>query len=128
MPTWPGDPPVRLTRAAGIADAGYNLLAVELGSQSGTHVDAPFHVDDQLPTLAELPLERFAGPAVVADLRRLGDGAPILPEHLEPYRKRLAPGCILLLCTGWSRYWGNPRYVAHPWLHPDGARLALASG
>jgi arylformamidase len=128
MPIWPGDPPVRLTPAAATSEVGYNLLSLELGSQSGTHVDAPFHVDDRAPTLGELPLERFVGPAVVADLRHLDEHAAIKPDHLEALRGRLAPGVVLLLCTGWSRHWGSPRYADHPWLHPDAASVALAAG
>ena len=69
MPVWPGDPEVTLLTAATVHTHGYNLKSVHLGSQTGTHVDAPFHVDDALPTLDQLPLDRFTGPAVVADLR-----------------------------------------------------------
>lgn len=112
MPVWPGDPEVCFTEAATVATHGYNLLALHLGSQSGTHVDAPFHVDDSLPTLDQLPLERFTGPALVADLR--GHEGAITPEDLVDLDLR--PGAVLLLCTGWSRHWGTPRYAEHPWL------------
>jgi kynurenine formamidase len=128
MPVWPGDPEVDLRPAATVAVQGWNLLAVHLGSQSGTHVDAPFHVDDALPTLGELPLERFTGPALVADLRDLPDGAPIRPEDLRATLGRARPGDVLLLCTGWSSHWGTDRYAAHPWLHPDAAREIVAAG
>lgn len=128
MPVWPGDPTVDLRPAATVADQGWNLLALHLGSQSGTHVDAPFHVDDTLPTLSELPLERFTGPALVADLRGHGDGAPIGPDALRATLRRARPGDVLLLCTGWSAYWGTERYADHPWLHPDAARAVLAAG
>lgn len=128
MPVWPGDPPVRLAPAARIATHGYNLLEVHLGSQSGTHVEAPYHVDDAGPRLDELPLHRFVGDAVVADLRGLPDGAPIGPELLAPVQARLGPGVVLLLCTGWSAYWGTPRYAAAPWLTPTAAELVVAAG
>lgn len=124
MPTWPGDPEVRTAPAATVASHGYNLLELHLGSQTGTHVDAPFHVDDALPTLDQLPLERFCGPAVVADLR--GQDGPIRPEDLEDLPLR--PGAVLLLCTGWSRHWATERYAAHPWLDPSAARLLLGAG
>ncbi|MGQ0630001.1 MAG: cyclase family protein [Sporichthyaceae bacterium] len=124
MPVWPGDPEVTLTPAATVATHGYNLLAVHLGSQTGTHVDAPFHVDDTLPRLDELPLERFCGPAVVADLR--GHTGAIGPAHLAGLD--LAPGVVLLLCTGHSRYWATPRYAAHPWLDAEAARMILDAG
>jgi kynurenine formamidase len=128
MPVWPGDPTVRLRPAARIPTAGYNLLALELGSQSGTHVDAPFHVGDDLPRLDELPLDRFVGPAVVADLRHLAAGAAIETADLDPVRRQLRPGAVLLLCTGWSRHWGTAEYANHPWLSPAAAQLVLDAG
>lgn len=128
MPVWPGDPPVELRPAARIATHGYNLLELHLGSQSGTHVEAPYHVDDALPQLDELPLHRFVGAAVVADLRGLPERTPIGPDHLGAVRNRLAPGVVLLLCTGWSKYWGSERYAAHPWLDPAAAELVVTAG
>ena len=128
MPVWPGDPVVCLRSAADLATTGYNLLALELGSQTGTHVDAPYHVGEDLPRLHEIPLDRFVGPAVVADLREVPAGAPIEPLNLEPIRPRLAPGVVLLLCTGWSRHWGQAEYADHPWLGPSAARLIVAAG
>jgi kynurenine formamidase len=109
-----------------VAQHGYNLLALELGSQAGTHVDAPYHVDDHLPRLDDLPLEVFTGPAVVSDLRHLGPSAPIREGDLAGLE--LSAGTVLLLCTGWSRHWGQPAYAEHPWLHPDTAAAVLTAG
>jgi arylformamidase len=128
MPVWPGDPEVEITPVATVAADGYNLLALRLGSQSGTHVEAPFHVDDALPALSDLPLERFTGPAVVADLRGRPPRSPITAADLTPVAARIGPGVVLLLATDWSRHWGLPEYLAHPWLHPDAARLIVARG
>ena len=60
---YPGDPEVRLEPHATIAADGFNLLAVRLGSQSGTHVDAPFHFAADGARVDELPLALFCGPA-----------------------------------------------------------------
>ena len=128
MPVWPGDPEVVLEPAASVAAQGYNLLALRLGSQTGTHVDAPYHVDDALPALGDLPLERFTGRGVVADLRGLPSGTAITPAHLAPVADRLGPGTVLLLATGWSAHWGSPAYAGHPWLHTDAARLVVGAG
>ncbi|MGQ0846572.1 MAG: cyclase family protein [Sporichthyaceae bacterium] len=128
MPVWPGDPQVEFHTVATTSRDGFNLLALHLGTQSGTHVDAPFHVDDALPSLHELPLERFVGRALVADLRGLPDRAPIGPDLLASTLATAKSGDVLLLCTGWSRHWGTDRYAAHPWLHPDAARAAVATG
>ncbi|MFH8773558.1 MULTISPECIES: cyclase family protein [unclassified Streptomyces] len=130
MPVYPGDPEVTVSPALRAPYDGVNVLSLHLGSQSGTHVDAPYHVDDAWPRLDELPLDRFAGPAVVADVRGLPARAPITPGLLAPALDALAatPGALLLLVTGWSAHWGTDTYLAHPWLTPQAARAVVAAG
>ena len=128
MPGYPGDPPVRVDPALTVARDGVNLLRLHLGSQAGTHVDAPFHVRDDLLRLDELPLERFVGPAVLVDARGLPPRAGIGPERLEPVRAELGPGAVVLVVTGWSRHWGTDAYLAHPWPTPAFAAALVAAG
>jgi kynurenine formamidase len=130
MPVYPGDPEVTVSSALGAPADGVNVLSLHLGSQSGTHVDAPYHVDDAWPRLDELPLDRFAGRAVVADVRGLPARAPITPALLAPALDAFAaaPGALLLLATGWSAHWGTDAYLAHPWLTPEAARAVVAAG
>jgi arylformamidase len=124
MPVYPGDPAVTVRPALTVAEHGVNVLHLDLGSQSGTHVDAPFHIDDALPTLDDLPLERFAGPAVVVDARGLAKRTPIGPSMVGP----LEPGSIVLLATGWSAHWGTDDYHAHPYLAAETAALLVEAG
>ncbi len=49
MPVYPGDPEVDVSPALTAAESGVNVQRLHLGSQTGTHVDAPFHTDDSLP-------------------------------------------------------------------------------
>ncbi|MFF1903311.1 cyclase family protein [Kitasatospora sp. NPDC058218] len=128
MPVYPGDPAVVLAPALTTATAGVNVLALHLGSQSGTHVDAPYHVDVTWPTLDGLPLERFTGPAVVADLRGLEPRAEVTPELLAPALERAGEGTVLLLATGWARHWGTDAYLAHPSLSTAAAEAIVAAG
>lgn len=122
MPVWPGDPEVEVRPVATVAEHGYNLAELHLGSQTGTHVDAPFHVDDALPTLDQVPLERFCGPARLVDLR--GHVGAIGLGDLPAMRA----GEILLLHTGYSVHWGTARYADHPWLDEAAARAIVAAG
>ncbi|MFJ3214488.1 cyclase family protein [Kitasatospora sp. NPDC086801] len=128
MPVYPGDPAVLLEPALTTATAGVNVLALHLGSQSGTHVDAPYHVDVTWPTLDGLPLERFTGPAVLADLRGLEPRAAVTPELLAPALERAGEGSVLLLATGWARHWGTDAYLAHPSLTAAAAEAIVAAG
>ena len=128
MPVYPGDPAVRLRPAATLADHGYNVLHVHLGSHSGTHVDAPYHFVADGARVDELPLELFVGPAVVADVRGVGPRGRIAWADLEPWAARLGPGRPLVLRTGWSEHWGSDRYADHPFLTGDAARRLVAAG
>ena len=128
MPVYPGDPEVDLRPALTTATAGVNVLALHLGSQSGTHVDAPYHVDVTWPTLDGLPLTLFTGPAVVADLRGLEPRTAVTPGLLADALERLTPGAVLLLATGWPRHWGTDGYLAHPYLTAAAAEAVVAAG
>ncbi|MFC4050977.1 cyclase family protein [Actinomadura syzygii] len=125
MPVYPGDPEVAAVPALTVADAGVNVLRLHMGSQTGTHVDAPFHIDDALPRLDELPLSRFTGPVAVMDARGLPPRAPIGPDLLPD---GLAPGVVLLIATGWSEHWGSEDYLAHPFPAPETAEAVVAAG
>src|SRR5437868_2483942 len=125
MPVYPGDPEVEAVPALTVAESGVNVLRLHMGSQSGTHVDAPFHIDDALPRLDELPLTRFTGPAAVLDARGLPPRTPILPDALPD---GLAPGVVLLIATGWSSHWGTDAYLAPPSLAPETAEAIITHG
>ncbi|MFE9005880.1 cyclase family protein [Streptomyces sp. NPDC007875] len=130
MPVYPGDPRVAIAPALSAADDGVNVLHLDMGSQSGTHVDAPFHIDDALPTLDQLPLERFWGRAVVVDARGAEPRTPLGPSLFEGCLSEGRPrtGDIVLVATGWSRHWGGEDYLAHPYLTREAAELLVAAG
>ncbi|MDQ4109147.1 MAG: cyclase family protein [Actinomycetota bacterium] len=114
---YPGDPEVVFRPATRIEDEGYNVLALELGSHSGTHVDSPFHFFAGGERLDGLDLALFVGPALIADVTQQDDREPIGWEALHPYAEQLGPGTILVLRTGWSdRHYGTERYFDHPYL------------
>lgn len=117
-PVHPGDPPVRLSPARLLEREGFRVQHVHLGSHSGTHVDAPAHVVEHGMGVDELPLHLLVGPAVVVDLRDLGPREPVEWERLEPYARR---GRMLVLHTGWDRFWGSVRYEDHPFLDAEAA-------
>lgn len=126
---YPGDPEPRLVTHSTIEHDGFNLLSVSIGSQTGTHVDAPFHFDAATPRIDELPLERFFGPAVVVDATGLGARGRITwDDHVAPVASRLRPGTIVLLRTDWSTHCGTPAYFEHPFLDADAARRLLDTG
>ncbi|MEA3351468.1 MAG: cyclase family protein [Chloroflexota bacterium] len=67
LPTWPGDPKIKLERISKIEDgADANVTHISAGVHIGTHVDAPYHfLGGDAPTVERLPLDVLTGPAEV---------------------------------------------------------------
>lgn len=125
---YPGDPAPRLTAHSTVGRDGFNLLDVHIGSQTGTHVDAPYHFEDDAPRIDEVPLERFLGPAVVVDARAAGVRGRITWEYVAPVADRLAEDVVVLLHTGWAERYGTPAYFENPFLDADACRRMLERG
>lgn len=95
MPVYPGDPAPCFERHATLAEDGYNVTLISLGSHTGTHVDAELHVSEQGRGVADLPPRSFYGPCEVLDLT--GAGRVIRVEHLRG--RNIRQGSIVLLKT-----------------------------
>src|SRR4026207_418763 len=78
MTVWPGDPPARRSAKAHLSrDKTHTvrLTAIDMGSHTGTHIDAPFHMIDDGKRLHEFPIETLVGKVRVfeiSDARSLG--------------------------------------------------------
>jgi arylformamidase len=120
MTVYRGNPPVRIRPAMTLQRDGVNLSELCLGSHTGTHVDAPNHFVKGGKGIDRLGLERFIGPAWVADLRRLkgGIGADDLSRARIPRGSRR-----VLLRTSNSRWWHPARAFRTDFVYlaPDGA-------
>ena len=125
---YPGDPVPRFDPHSTVERDGFNLLSVSMGSQTGTHVDAPYHFDDAAPKLDELPLERFVGTGVVVDARAAGARGRIGWEYFRGNEAELIPGAIVLLHTGWSAHYGSARYFDNPFLDADACAHLIELG
>ncbi|GJE94651.1 cyclase family protein [Phanerochaete sordida] len=130
---YPGDPPFSSCPHLTLSADGVNVARLTFGSHAGTHVDAPIHFVADGKKIDEIPPETFVGPAVVVDLtaqRELCDREEVQWADLALCEDALKarPGAILLLRTGWSRYWGTPRYFEHPFLSAEAARRIVATG
>ena len=71
MPVWPTDPPVQLlSKSHESQDKTHiiSLTAITMGSHTGTHVDAPFHMIQGGKRLNEFPLDILVGKAQVVEI------------------------------------------------------------
>lgn len=129
MPVFPGDPEVWVQPAAEIERDGFAVARLELGSHSGTHVDAPAHSIAGGRTIDEVGLDELHGPAVVLQVEGLSSGDVITAEHLAPLLgDRFGGARIVLLATGWDTHWGTDKYFAHPTLSREACEVLIDAG
>ncbi|MHB9091148.1 MAG: cyclase family protein, partial [Chloroflexota bacterium] len=83
MPTFPGDPGVEIDLALSLAKGdGANVTRACFGIHSGTHVDAPYHVDPAWPRFSDAYLSTLIGPVRVVELT---SPVAITAADLEPW-------------------------------------------
>jgi kynurenine formamidase len=131
MPTYPGVPPIepnaflthensheRGTYAPGTT---FQMVSYQIGGNTGTYIDAPFHRYPKGPDLADLPLAKIANlPGVLVTVLREG---PIGPNAFAGVDVQ---GKAVLIRTDWSKRWDTPDYFSSgPFLN-TGACQALA--
>ncbi|GAA0259178.1 cyclase family protein [Haladaptatus pallidirubidus] len=115
---YPGDPPVNCTPHATHKADGYRVTDLELGTHSGTHVDAPRHTEPEGRTLDSFPIETFVFDALLVDCREKEAREPIRPADLP----ESTDDDLLVFYTGWDAHWGTDDYFNHPYLTAETAR------
>jgi len=99
-----------------------------MGSQSGTHVDAPYHFDNETKRIDELALNLFMGSATVIDCGELVARQPITAELIAEQLDLVQHGDIVLFKTGWSRHYGKEEYFNNPYIDAELVESLLARG
>ena len=147
-PAYPGDPTPDVEPAATVEDDGYRVSKLEMGTHTGTHIDAPTHVIDGGKPLEAFSLETFRFDTLLVDLRSLEPREPITWKRLEAaiesavaevvstagrtkgvsLPKRVADTDLLLVRTGWEHLWGTEQYHDHPYLTADAANEIVERG
>ncbi len=115
---WPTGESFHLERTAygrtpeGYWYAAHNLCMAEHG---GTHMDAPLHFAEHGWSTEQVPLASLVGPAAVIDIRSKAERNPdyelTVADILDWERQwgRLPKGAIVVLYSGWGRYWGDKK-------------------
>ncbi len=104
----------------GVTDGGYYYTSNRFAAadHGGTHLDAPKHFARGRQAADEVPLSSLMGPACVIDVSRaaLADADYRLSvADIEAWEREHGPipaGCIVLLDTGYARFWPDrSRYM-----------------
>jgi arylformamidase len=75
------------------AEQGYSVHRVEMGSHTGTHLDAPAHFHPAERTVDQIPASALVGRALVIDVRSF---ARVTVQALRPYSARILEGALPL--------------------------------
>ncbi len=79
LAVWPGDTPFSFEQPVTMGEGvPINLTTLTMSAHTGTHADAPYHFQVEGAHPAELPLDRYIGPAQVVTLPRRHGG--VVPE------------------------------------------------
>ena len=126
MPIYPRNPPVEIALAKSIARGdSSNVSLLSLGSHTGTHVDAPLHMDDAGGGVDDVPLDAMIGPAIVVDI----------PDGVRAIGTAELEGAIGAHTRVLLRTRNSVRFAAtgvfeedFTYLTPEGAALLVARG
>ncbi len=127
IPVWPGDPPVRLVKSSHLSRDGSHTVTVtsaEMGSHTGTHLDAPHHMIDGGKRLNDFPLEILIGKATVLEILGVRSiGRAELGRHSWNGIERV------LFKTENSSHWNDGKfYEEFVYLEPSGAEFLAERG
>lgn len=77
IPVWPGDTPFSFELSwTKEASGSVNVGKITMSAHTGTHIDAPFHFDNEGKKVIELDLNLYIGPALVVEKRNIETLAP----------------------------------------------------
>ena len=115
-PLPPAIPPISIERLFDVAKGDMaNGYILQFANHSGTHVDAPQHVDNSGLSITQFEIDEFVFKSPLFISIDVKDNELIRPEHLEIYYDKLKICDILMIKTGYSkiRLTDPQRYCLH---------------
>lgn len=130
MPVYPGTESPLLRQANTYEKDGFKETLLSMSSHTGTHVDPPAHLFAGRTTLDALPIEQFAGKALVVDCTHLAEGDAITMAELEKADIEKAKAAdFLLFYLGWDKRWGSDSYFGdYPCIDDEVLDFILSTG
>ena len=107
MPLWPTNPLLSIAPIGIAARDGYNVESYSSVTHTGTHIDAPYHMIENMTTVDELPLGQLVGEGYM--IKPKLDGTEITLKQLKSKWNEDFSGKILLINTGWDKKRGYNR-------------------
>jgi kynurenine formamidase len=119
----------------GKTEGGYFYAANTfcMPEHGGTHLDAPLHFSETGHPADQVPLDQLIAPAVVIDVTTRASADRdyrATAEDVLQFEKTngtIEPGTIVVLRTGWSRYWPNAKAYLGDDTPGDASKLSFPS-
>ena len=127
-PIYPGDPEPKVTTTHTVEKDYYNLSGVYVGTQTGTHVDAPYHFSNEGETIDKMELDFFFGPGAVIRVTDKKAEEKITMEDVMPYDEKIKEGTIVLFNTNWYKNRGTEAFYTHPYVAGEVAEYLVEKG
>lgn len=122
MMVYPGDPGVTIGAVLSLDRDGVAVERVDMGSHTGTHIDAPSHTVVGGRTMADVALDELVGEALVLRVKDASEAqtygwSDLLIEGGIP---EVVPS-IVIVDTSWARWFGTERALRHPHMAAEAA-------
>ncbi len=121
---WPNNASFhREDTAQGLTAKGYWYASgtYSASEHGGTHMDAPSHFASSGISLEAIPVDQLLGPAIVIDIENQCQHNPDYEltrtdiQTWEDQYGRIEPQTLVLLRTGWGKFWPDTsRYLGSP--------------
>ena len=129
VPSYPGDPDVRMVR--GVKHAQHGVLAWRITTvmNTGTHMNAPLAYIQKGADLASIDPTTFFGNGVILDIPK-NNWEQITAEDIKAATPAIEAGDIVVICTGWNaKYSDALEYFGEaPGLTKDAAEYLVQAG
>ncbi len=107
----------------------FRVQNLKMPSGTGTHIDAPAHVDPGGCTVDHLSLQDLIIPLVIIDISIADAMRQLLVDDIALHEKNygiIASCSFVIVKTGWSRYWGDAKQYRNQYQFPSVSKEAAA--
>lgn len=101
----------------------FRVQQISLRSGMGTHLDTPAHYSEGGLTIDQLALTNLVGPCFVIDVSaNTHERSSVSLEDVENFEKQygvIPKGSIVMIRTGWDKFWDQPENYRNNNLFPS---------
>lgn len=121
MPIYPGDIEVEIENDKKIIEDGYCNHNLKMGMHTGTHLDLPAHMLEDVRNVTDLSLDSLCGRAKLI----CAVGEKVIKVK-EEYNKLIEKDDIVLIYTGFAKEYGSKEYYEeHPLISEEFADFLI---